>query len=72
MRHADARARNDRTNALLKQFAVRDGKVIWIDFNDKLVDSTGWVPKSIMPDEIHPSAEGYDIWMDALAPVIGK
>ena len=72
VRHADARARNDRTNALLKQFAVRDGKVIWIDFNDKLVDSTGWVPKSIMPDEIHPSAEGYDIWMDALAPVIGK
>jgi lysophospholipase L1-like esterase len=71
-RHVDARARNDKTNALLKQFADRDGKIIWIDFNDKLVDATGWVPKSIMPDEIHPSAAGYEIWMDALAPVIGK
>lgn len=72
VRHADARARNDKTNVLLKQFAEKDGKIIWIDFNDKLVDSTGWVPKSIMPDEIHPSAAGYDIWMDALATVIGK
>lgn len=72
VRHAEARVRNDRTNALLKQFADRDGKIIWIDFNDRLVDATGWVPKSIMPDEIHPSAAGYDIWMEALAPVIGK
>ena len=71
-RHVDARARNDKTNALLKQFVDRDGKIIWIDFNDKLVDATGWVPKSIMPDQIHPSAVGYDIWMEALAPVIGR
>ena len=72
VRHVDARARNDKTNLLLKQFADRDGKIIWIDFNDKLVDATGWVPKSIMPDEIHPSAAGYEIWAEALAPVIGK
>ena len=70
-RHAGARVRNDRTNELLKKFAERDGKVIWIDFNDKLVDETGWVPKSIMADEIHPTSAGYDIWKDALAPVIG-
>ena len=69
-RHAAARERNDRTNVLLKQFAEKDGKLVWIDFNDKLVDATGWVPKSIMPDQIHPSAVGYDIWMKALAPVI--
>jgi lysophospholipase L1-like esterase len=72
VRHVDARARNDRTNALLKQFADRDGKIIWIDFNDRLVDASGWVPKTIMRDEIHPTAAGYDIWMEALAPVIGK
>jgi lysophospholipase L1-like esterase len=72
VRHVDARARNDKTNVLLKQFADRDGKIIWIDFNDKLVDASGWVPKTIMSDEIHPTAAGYDIWMEALAPVIGK
>ena len=71
-RHAKARERNDRTNALLKEFAAKDGKVVWIDFNDKLVDGSGWVPKSIMADEIHPTDAGYDVWMAALAPVLGK
>ena len=69
-KHAKARARNDRTNALLKEFAGKDGKLVWIDFNAKLVDETGWVPKSIMADEIHPTEAGYDIWMEALAPVL--
>jgi len=71
-RHAAARGRNDRTNELLKKFADRDGRITWIDFNDKLVDETGWVPKSIMADQIHPTDAGYDLWMEALAPVIGK
>lgn len=71
-RHAAVRERNDRTNALLKEFVEKDGKIIWIDFNDKLVDATGWVPKSIMPDELHPSEKGYEIWMEALKPVIGE
>ena len=70
--HAEARARNDKTNELLKKFAEDDGKVIWIDFNDKLVDETGWVPKSIMADQIHPTAAGYDIWMEALAPILSR
>lgn len=67
-RHAAARARNDKTNALLKAFAEADGALVWVDFNDKLVDETGWVPKTIMADEIHPTGAGYDIWMTALAP----
>jgi beta-glucosidase len=71
-RHAGARSRNEKTNELLKKFVEKDGKVVWIDFNDKLVDETGWVPKSIMTDALHPTAAGYDIWAEALAPVIGK
>ena len=66
-RHASARARNEATNALLKEFAARDGKIVWIDFNDKLLDESGWVPKELMADEIHPTDRGYDIWMEALA-----
>jgi beta-glucosidase len=72
VRHLDARARNDKTNALLKAFAERDGKVVWIDFNSKLVDETGWVPASIMADQIHPTSAGYDLWMEALAPCLAK
>ena len=70
VRHAKARARNDKTNALLRAFAQKDGKILWIDFNAKLVDETGWVPKTLMADEIHPTDAGYDIWMAALAPVL--
>ena len=61
-----------KTNALLKAFAERDGKIVWIDFNSKLVDETGWVPASIMADQIHPTDAGYDIWMEALAPCLAK
>lgn len=68
--HAEARARNDKTNALLKEFAERDGKVVWVNFNERLLDSSGWVSASLMADEIHPTDAGYDIWMDALAPHI--
>jgi len=66
--HVAARARNDRTNALLRQFADAHPEITWIDFNDKMVDSSGWVPKTIMADEIHPTDEGYDIWMAAILP----
>jgi hypothetical protein len=70
VRHAAAKFRNDRTNTLLRRFAEKDGKLVWVDFNDKLIDGSGWVPKSLMADEIHPTKAGYDIWMDALAPHI--
>jgi beta-glucosidase len=68
--HAAPRTRNDKTNALLKEFAERDGKLVWVDFNERLVDGSGWVPASLMADEIHPTDAGYDIWMNALAPHI--
>jgi len=71
-RHAKARARNEKTNALLKAFAARDGKIVWIDFNEKLVDASGWVPASIMADQIHPTDAGYDVWMEALKPVLSR
>ena len=71
-RHAAAKARNDKTNALLKEYAAAHPEIVWIDFNDKMVDSTGWVPRAIMADEIHPTDAGYDIWMDAILPRLRK
>ena len=68
--HAAPRARNERTNALLKAFADKDGEIVWVDFNDRFLDASGWVPKTLMADEIHPTDAGYDLWMDALAPVL--
>lgn len=66
-RHAAARKRNDRTNALLRDYAAAHPEIKWIDFNDKLVDASGWVPAEIMKDQIHPTDAGYRFWAEALA-----
>ena len=68
--HAAARARNEKTNELLKDFAERDGRIIWIDFNAKFLDESGWVPRKLMEDQIHPTDEGYELWMAALKDVL--
>ena len=70
--HASASSRNSKTNALLKEFASKHPEIMWIDFNEKLVDSSGWVPKNLMRDGIHPSDDGYGIWMDAILPAIER
>ena len=57
-------------DALLKEFAAKHPEIVWIDFGEKLVDASGWVPKGLMRDGIHPSAAGYDVWMDAILPVV--
>ena len=72
VRHAAARARNDRTNALLKAFAQANPDIVWVDFNERLVGADGWVPHEIMADEIHPTDRGYDIWMEAVDPVLAR
>ena len=69
-RHAAARARTDETNRLLKRFADAHPEIVWVDINAQLVDETGWVPRALMADEIHPTDAGYDIWMKALAPFL--
>lgn len=63
------RSTNDATNAIIRNFA--DGeKVIWCDFNAKLVDEQGDT-KWIMPDRLHPNAEGYKtIWLPAIQPLL--
>ena len=71
-RHAAPRARNDETNALLKEYAAAHPEITWIDFNDKMVDASGWVPRAIMADEIHPTDAGYDLWMAAILPHLKK
>lgn len=67
--HAAARGRNDATNVLLKEYAAAE-KIVYLDINARLVDESGWVPETIMKDEVHPTAAGYDIWMEELSKVV--
>ena len=50
-----------------------DGKkVIYTDFGDKFLSPDGKLSREIMPDFLHPSPKGYQIWADAIQPVIDQ
>lgn len=64
------RKRNEAVNKITKTFA--DGKkVIWVDFNDKLVDEKGDT-KKFMDDRLHTNHRGYGVWREAVVPYFDK
>ena len=63
------RQRNEAINREIIRFA--DGRhVIWCDFNDQLLNADGTLSPEIMPDLLHPGAYGYEVWANALLPVL--
>lgn len=61
----------DRINSNLAKFA--DGqKVRYLNINDKLADRDGRLFDGMMNagDKLHPTIKGYQIWADALKPVL--
>ena len=59
----------NRINAALARFA--DGRSIrYIDINDKLADGGGHLFDGMMGDKLHPTVKGYQIWADALKPLL--
>ena len=59
------RQQNEATNALVKALAD-DKKVFFLDIGGKFLEADGTLPKSIMPDLLHPNEKGYQIWSDAI------
>ncbi|MCX6894941.1 MAG: GDSL-type esterase/lipase family protein [Verrucomicrobia bacterium] len=60
--------------ALAKQ---DDGKnVFYVDFGSQLIEADGSISKEIMPDYLHLSEKGYEIWAAAIEPklkeILGK
>jgi lysophospholipase L1-like esterase len=48
-----------------------DGKMIkFMDIGDKFLQPDGTLPRSLMPDLLHPNAQGYQIWSDAIESVL--
>ncbi len=59
------RKQNEETNSLIEKFA--DGKtVIYLNIGEKFLNADGTVDPAIMPDKLHLSAKGYEIWGDAI------
>jgi N-acetylglucosamine-6-sulfatase len=59
------RKQNEATNAIIKTYAD-DKTVFYMDIGEKFLQPDGTLTKEIMPDALHPSAQGYDIWVDAI------
>lgn len=62
---------NAQINEILATYA--DGqRVFFQDINDVFLEEDGRLPKSIMPDLLHPNAEGYRRWAEAIQPTLTR
>jgi lysophospholipase L1-like esterase len=58
-----------RINENLSRFA--DGRTIrYLNVNDRLADRDGRLRPGMMMDGLHPTVQGYQVWADALKPVL--
>jgi hypothetical protein len=50
---------------------LADGKKIrYLNINDKLADKNGVLFDGMTGDKLHPSIKGYQVWADALKPIL--
>lgn len=48
-----------------------DGRTIrFLDINAVFLGQDGRIPNTIMPDQLHPGAAGYQLWADAMQPLL--
>jgi lysophospholipase L1-like esterase len=68
---APQRAQIKEINAAIAKLA--DGKMIQcLDIGKVFLADDGSIPKTIMPDLLHPNAKGYQLWADAMEPTLAK
>lgn len=65
-KHDVKRVNNEKINALLAKRSKKYAFVDFININAQFLDSSGQLDKKIMPDLLHPSAKGYQIWAEAI------
>ncbi|HTJ79224.1 MAG TPA: GDSL-type esterase/lipase family protein [Rariglobus sp.] len=47
-------------------------KVSFVDIGPKMIEADGTISREMMPDFVHPQAKGYQIWADAIQPIIDQ
>ena len=52
--------------------SLQSDRVTYLDIGPKFLQPDGKLAPEIMPDALHPSAKGYQIWADAIQPVVDK
>lgn len=52
---------------------LHDGKaIVYVDIGGRFLNADGSMNAELMPDFLHPSAKGYEVWADAIQPVIDR
>lgn len=65
--------REKNAKASLLASKIADGRMIhYLDINKNFLTEDGTLPKDIMPDLLHPNANGYKIWAEAMEPKIAE
>lgn len=64
------RARIKSINETLAKLDDGGKTVKFLDIGDKFLEPDGTLPKSVMPDSLHPNEKGYEIWADATRPAL--
>ena len=50
---------------------LHDGqKTFYLEIWEQFLAESGWIPKETMPDAMHLTARGYQIWADAMQPTL--
>lgn len=65
-KRAQTAAINEKLPALLST----KENVILVDITSKLTNPDGTISRDVMADFLHPTARGYDIWAEALKPLL--
>jgi beta-glucosidase len=48
-----------------------DGNSVrFLNINEKFLGADGKIPADVMPDQLHPNEKGYQIWADAMHPLL--
>ena len=58
-------------NSLIQKLG-EESRVTYIDISSKMIEPDGTISHDMMPDYVHPTAKGYQIWADAIQPEIDK
>jgi lysophospholipase L1-like esterase len=64
------REKNDKVNAIVAKLDDGGKTVKYLDIGAKFLGADGVISKDIMPDFLHLSEQGYQIWADAVLPSI--
>ncbi len=63
---------NKMTNNFMEDFPMRDPHIHYVDIGHIYLDEDGKVRKDLMPDFLHPNAEGHMLMFEVLKPEISK